>query len=56
MYVKLIYDAVEYVPDKQTRIRLIIKLTPLSKMPSFEFRQRIIDRFYDVFFDMCAKN
>jgi len=56
VYVKMIYDAVEYITDRKLRIAMIIKLTPISDMPSIGFRQQIIDRFFDVYSEMCAKN
>ena len=46
LYVEAIYNAVKYVTDKDTRLRIIMKLTPISEMPCSEFRHQIIDRFY----------
>ena len=56
MYVKMIYDAVEYVTDRKLLIAMIVKLTPPSDMPSFEFRQRIVNRFFEVVSKLCVKN
>ena len=45
-YVQLIYDAVKYIQTKDMRIRVMLKMIPESEMPTPEFRQHIVERFY----------
>jgi hypothetical protein len=54
-YVQLIDDSVKYITDKTTRKKLILKLIPLEKMPTSEFRHQIIDRFYKLVLSRCSK-
>ena len=54
-YVQMIDDSVKYITDETTRINLIIKLLPLEKMPTLEFKQQIIDRYYKLLLSRCSK-
>lgn len=54
-YVQLIDDSVKYITDKTTRRQLLLKLIPLEKMPTSEFRHQIIDQYYKLVLTRCSK-
>ena len=48
LYVELIYITVKYVHDKEDRKLIIMKMLSTFELPSPEFKQHILHRFYKI--------